>query len=255
MVEFFKSVPSNFWVFILVGFAAQLIDGTLGMAYGVSCNSFLLSFGGLGAAAASASVHLAEIFTTAVSGISHWKLKNVEKTLFLRLLIPGIIGGAIGAYLLSNLDGDKIKPFICVYLIVMGGVIIYKVFRKPKPRDIGKAVYPLGFVGGVSDAIGGGGWGPVVTSTLIAVGQDPKKTIGSVNTAEFFVTLAESLTFAVFINFTESIWPVIGLIIGGIIAAPLAALLCKKLPVRPLMFVVGLLIITLNIRTLVLTFM
>lgn len=254
MEEFLASIPSDLWIFILVGFFAQLIDGTLGMAYGVSCNSFLLSFGGLSAAAASAAVHLAEIFTTLVSGISHWKMKNIDKKLFLSLLLPGVLGGILGAYVLSEFDGERIKPFVCIYLIIMGGVIIYKVFRTPKKLDIKGGIYPLGFIGGLSDAVGGGGWGPVVTSTLIAVGEDPKKTIGSVNTAEFFVTFAQTLTFAAFIGYSHSIWPVIGLIVGGMLAAPLAALLCKKLPLKPLMFIVGLIIVILNLRTLITSF-
>lgn len=254
MAEFFESVPHEIWIFILVGFFAQMIDGTLGMAYGVSCNSFLLSFGGLSAAAASAAVHLAEVFTTLVSGISHWRMKNIDKRLFLSLVIPGVLGGVLGAFVLSEFDGERIKPFVCAYLVIMGGVIIFKAFKEPKKLDIKGAVYPLGFVGGLSDAVGGGGWGPVVTSTLIAVGQDPKKTIGSVNTAEFFVTFAQTLTFAAFIGYSHSIWPVAGLILGGVVASPIAAYLCKRIPVKPLMIIVGVIIVFLNLRVLILEF-
>ncbi|MFA7674230.1 MAG: sulfite exporter TauE/SafE family protein [Clostridia bacterium] len=248
--DLISKIPSNIWVFILVGFGAQLIDGTLGMAYGVSCNSFLLTFG-ISPAIASASVHLAEVFTTLVSGVSHWRLKNVDKKMFLRLMIPGVIGGAIGAYILSNFDGNIIKPYIYVYLITMGVVIIVKIFRQPKPKDIGKAIYPLGLVGGISDAVGGGGWGPVVTSTLIATGVEPRYTIGTVNASEFFVTIAESIMFITFLGLGENLYYIAGLILGGIVAAPFGAILCKKIPVKPLMAIVGALVIFLNGRSLI----
>lgn len=248
--EWITEIPSNIWVFILVGFGAQLIDGTLGMAYGVSCNSFLLTFG-ISPAIASASVHLAEVFTTLVSGVSHWRLKNVDKKMFFRLMIPGVIGGAIGAYILSNFDGNIIKPYIYVYLIAMGVVIIVKIFKQPKPKDIGKAIYPLGLVGGISDAVGGGGWGPVVTSTLIATGVEPRYTIGTVNASEFFVTVAESIMFITFLGLGENFYYIAGLILGGIIAAPFGAVLCRKIPIKPLMAIVGALVIFLNGRSLI----
>ena len=237
-----------FLLCLAAGLLAQLIDGTLGMAYGVSCNSLLRTMG-IPSAMASASVHFAEMFTTLASGISHFRLKNIGKTLFLRLLIPGIIGGALGAYVLSNLYNEKFDPLIDLYLIIMGVVIIIKAFRKSKAtRDPGMYVYPLGFIGGFLDAVGGGGWGPVVTSTLVASGHDVKKTIGSVNAAEFFVTIAESAAFTLALraSFLENIYSVLGLIVGGVIASPFAAILCKKLPAKPLMIVVGLLIVGLN---------
>jgi len=248
--QFFLQTPSNFWVFILVGFIAQVIDGTLGMAYGVSCNSFLLTFG-VSPAIASASVHIAEVFTTSVSGFSHWRLKNVDKSMFLKLLIPGVIGGAVGAYVLSNFEGGTIKPFINAYLIVMGVVIIVKIFKKQKEKHLGGWIYPLGLAGGVLDAIGGGGWGPVVTSTLIATGVEPRYTIGTVNAAEFFVTLAESIMFISFLGLQDSVYAILGLVIGGIIAAPFGAFLCKRVPMKPLMALVGALVIFLNVKSLI----
>jgi uncharacterized protein len=183
----------SIWIFIVVGFLAQMIDGALGMAYGVSSNAFLLSIG-IPPAAASASVHAAEVVTTAVSGISHWRFGNIDKKLLLRLMLPGVIGAAIGAYILSSLPGDMLRPYINAYLLVMGLVILRKAFiTQPKPiHDIPRLVSPLGFIGGFFDAIGGGGWGPIVTTTLVARGNSPRTTIGSVNASEFFVTLSQS---------------------------------------------------------------
>ena len=241
----------NIWVLILVGFFAQLIDGSLGMAYGVSSNSFLLGVG-VPPAIASASVHTAEVFTTAISGFSHWRLGNIDKRIVLGLILPGMIGGALGAYLLTSVDGDKIKPFIAFYLLIMGVRILTKAFTHKETADKDpepKLLVPLGLAGGTMDAIGGGGWGPIVTTTLISSGHTPRKTIGSVNFSEFFVTLVISITFLLTIGITY--WNVfLGLMIGGVIAAPLGALLTKKIPAKAIMIVVGLLIIFLQIRTL-----
>jgi uncharacterized membrane protein YfcA len=233
---------------------AQTIDGALGMAYGVSCTSFLLSIG-VPPSLASASVHVSEVFTTFVSGISHFKFGNVDKQLFTRLLVPGVLGGIIGAYVLTNFPGDAIKPYIAVYLLLMGIRIIYKSLKEfqKEPKEIGNKIYVLGFVGGLMDAVGGGGWGPIVTSTLVAQGNSARKAIGSVNASEFFVTLAEAITFLIFLSITN--WKVIaGLMVGGVIAAPLAAFMTKKLDPKKLMLGVGFLISFLSIRTLYLTF-
>ncbi len=242
-----------FLLYVLVGFVAQLIDGALGMAYGVSSNTFLLSFG-IPPAAASASVHMSEVVTTGISGFSHWKLGNVDWKLVRRLLIPGVIGGVIGAYLLTSIDGNIIKPYIAVYLLIMGGVIIYKAFtiklRKKPDEYHGPRISLLGLFGGFCDAIGGGGWGPVVTSTLVARGKHPRLTIGSVNFSEFFVTLAESVTFVITLSFSRYWQVIVGLLIGGAIAAPIAAKLAQKIPVKALMIFVGILIIVLSTRTL-----
>jgi uncharacterized membrane protein YfcA len=241
----------NFWVLILVGFLAQLIDGSLGMAYGVSSNSFLLGVG-VPPVIASASVHTAEVFTTAISGFSHWKLGNIDKRIVFGLIVPGMIGGALGAYVLTNVDGNVIKPYIAIYLLIMGTRILFKVFfhqnpaeKDPKP----KLLIPLGLAGGTLDAIGGGGWGPIVTTTLISIGHTPRKTIGSVNFSEFFVTLVISITFLLTIGLEH--WNVfLGLMIGGVIAAPFGALLTKKIPAKAIMISVGILIIFLQIRAL-----
>ena len=240
-------------LYVLVGFIAQMIDGALGMAYGVSSNTFLLSIG-LPPAAASASVHMAEVVTTGVSGISHWKLGNIDWKLVKRLLVPGVLGGIAGAYMLTTIDGDVIKPYISGYLLIMGLIILWKAFRyeaKPHNGVHTARVSVLGVIGGFFDAIGGGGWGPIVTTTLVARGKDARLTIGSVNFSEFFVTFAESVTFVLTLNFVEYWQVILGLLVGGVIAAPMAAVLTKKLPAKTLMFIVGLLIVGLSIRTIV----
>ena len=238
-------------LYVAVGFAAQMVDGAIGMAYGVTSSSVLLSLG-IPPATASACVHAAETCTTAVSGLSHWKLGNVDFKLVRRLALPGAIGGGIGAYVLSNIDGTVIKPYIAGYLLLMGIFILWKAFRPNAqltnpPENVG----PLGFVGGFMDSIGGGGWGPIVTTTLIGRGTVPRYAIGSVNLSEFFVTLTISATFLFTIGL--ELFPIItGLIIGGVIAAPFAALAAKYLPDKALMILVGIVITLLSLRTIVL---
>jgi len=241
----------NIVIFIIFGFIAQLIDGALGMAYGVSSNAFFLSLG-VPPAIASACIHTSEMFTTAVSGISHFKFGNIDKKIFLRLLIPGVIGGVLGAYILTELPGGKIKPFVSLYLLMMGLWILIKVVRKTHQIKTKSRLIPLGLAGGFFDAIGGGGWGPIVTTTLVANGNQPRYAIGSVNAAEFFVTVAESITFFATIGtLLFQHWEkIVGLMIGGVIAAPFAAWVCKKLPHKVLMLLVGLLITGLSIRIL-----
>jgi uncharacterized membrane protein YfcA len=239
-------------LYVLVGFAAQMIDGALGMAYGVSSNTFLLSVG-VPPAIASASVHVAETFTTAVSGASHWKLGNVDKELFKKLIIPGILGACVGAYILSNIDGNVIKPYIAIYLLIMGVIILVKALRSNhSEQKVTSHISILGVIGGFFDAIGGGGWGPIVTTTLVARGNNPRFTIGSVNSSEFFITFSQSVVFvaALFSDLVANWTVIVGLLLGGVIAAPFAAVVTKRLPVRALMGMVGLLIIGLQVRTL-----
>lgn len=247
---------SEFWLFVVVGFFAQIVDGALGMAYGVTSNSMLLGFG-VSPAISSASVHFAEIFTTLISGVSHFKLGNVDKALFKRLLIPGIIGGVLGAYLLTQIPSNIIKPIIGVYLGLMGFRILMKVFHSNgKMREFfvrKRHFFILGLLGGFFDAMGGGGWGPIVTTTLVADGKCPRHTVGSVNAAEFFVTVAEVAAFLTLIS--QFNWYVIGgLIVGGGCAAPLAAFFTKKIKPKALMIILGILIIALSIRTVILSF-
>ncbi|TYB81180.1 MAG: sulfite exporter TauE/SafE family protein [Kosmotoga sp.] len=237
-------------MFVVVGFLAQLIDGALGMAYGVSSNTFLLSLG-IPPVISSSSVHIAEIFTTGVSGFSHFKFGNIDKKLFLKLILPGVFGGILGAYLLTQIPGSIIKPFIAIYLAIMGVMILVKLLGKKQYTEVKKGLRPLAIIGGFFDAIGGGGWGPIVTSTLVANGNHPRFTIGSVNASEFFVTLAEAITFVALLGIVR--WPIVlGLIIGGVVAAPFAAFLCKKLPPRLLMLITGSVVIILSVRTMIL---
>jgi uncharacterized membrane protein YfcA len=237
----------DFLLFVAVGLVAQMVDGAIGMAYGVTSTTVLLSFG-ITPATASACVHAAETFTTGASGLSHWKLGNVDRKLVLRLAVPGMIGGALGAYVLSNLPGDAIRPYVSAYLLVLGLVILWKAVHKPPDHGPPPGtVAPLGFIGGLLDSLGGGGWGPIVTSTLIGQGGVPRFTIGSVNLAEFFVTLTISITFLLTIGL--DLWPIIaGLILGGVIAAPFAAYTTKHLPDRVLMIIVGAVVVLLSLR-------
>jgi uncharacterized protein len=235
--------------YILAGFAAQLVDGALGMAYGLTASSFLISFG-VPPAPASATVHAAEVFTTGCSGLSHHYFGNVDKKLFWRLLIPGVLGAAIGAYVLASLPGERFAPFVSAYLLILGIVIIVKAFREFPPVVITTYVTPLGFFGALVDALGGGGWGPVVASTLLARGNHARLTVGTVNAVEFFVTLTASVVFFLTLGLTN--WKIIlGLAVGGIMAAPIGAYAVKRVPLKPLMFFVGLLIVTLSVRTLI----
>ena len=227
-----------FWKAVAVGLLAQTVDGALGMAYGITSSSFLMATGST-PAVASASVHIAEVFTTGVSGISHVKLGNVNRSLFLRLLIPGMLGASLGAWTVSSVDAAVIKPFVSVYLFLMGLYIISKIFRTIQVRkEAPKHVAKLGLLGGYVDAVGGGGWGPVVTTTLVGTGQDPRTTIGSVNLAEFFLTFISASVFAMLID--ETPWPTVaGLVVGGLFAAPFAAYLTKRLHTKTLLAIVG----------------
>ena len=247
-------LTSDFALYLLVGLGAQLVDGALGMAYGVTCTSFLLSLG-VPPAVSSASVHVAEMFTTGASAISHFRFKNINKKLFKSLLIPGVLGAITGAYLLSDvIDGDFIKPFIAFYMLVLGIIIIRKVIQKNLVKNKTKNIGLLAASGGFLDSIGGGGWGPIVTSTLLGQGRDPRYTIGSVNAAEFAITFASGVTFLIF-HGVNSWQVVLGLIVGGVIAAPFGALIVGKIKRKPLMLIVGVLVIGLSLRTILLSVM
>ena len=243
-------INQDFFIYLIIGVMAQLVDGTLGMGYGATSTSFLISVG-VPPAISSTGVHVAEMFTTGASAISHYKFKNINKKLVTYLLIPGVIGSVIGAYLLADvIDGKVIKPFIAVYMIVLAVMIIVKGLRNNNVKKKTENLGILAIFGGFMDAVGGGGWGPIVTSTLIGRGRDPRYTIGSVNAAEFAVSFASGITFLLFQGING--WQVIaGLIIGGVVAAPFAAFFVNKVPRKTMTIVVGILIITLSLKTLI----
>jgi uncharacterized membrane protein YfcA len=252
LIAVFNSVNAEILYYIAGGFIAQMIDGALGMAYGVTATTFLLSVG-ITPAAASASVHASEVFTSGVSGYMHLKFGNVNSKLFKTLVIPGIIGAILGAYVLSSLEeySSYIKPIVSIYTLFLGAIIIRKALIKRMEKRPLKRVGILALFGGYLDSIGGGGWGPIVSSTLIASGRHPKYTIGSVNLTEFFVSLASSITFFTVIGL--GYWQVIiGLILGGVVAAPIAAKLANKLPVKSMMILVGMVIIIVSLRQIIL---
>lgn len=254
IAQFTKSVFTDKLLFFMgVGLTAQMIDGALGMAYGATSSSLLLGLG-VSPAMTSTSVHVAEVFTTGASGIAHFKLGNVNKKLFLHLLIPGMIGAVIGAYLLSDkIDGDIIKPFMSAYLMILGVLILRKALQRNRPKSKTRRLGPLAFFGGFMDAVGGGGWGPIVTSTLLSKGRTVNYTIGSVNAAEFFISVSSAGTFLLF-NGIDSWQVIIGLILGGVIASPFAAVLVKKMKRKPLMIIVGVLVIAMSLRTIIMVF-
>lgn len=225
--------------FIGVGFAAQLVDGALGMAFGVITNTLLVGVLGVPPAQASQRVHVVECFTTATSGLSHLLHGNIDGKLFVRLLIPGVIGGAAGAYVLTSLHAEVVKPFVLAYLAAVGLYLLWRgLFYPPKVRDA-KYVAPLGLVGGFLDAAGGGGWGPVVTSNLLIQGADPRKVVGTVNSVEFFLTLTISAAFIYHLGFADVAGATLGLLIGGVAAAPLGAWAAKHFPPKTMLILVG----------------
>ena len=239
----------TFLLFLAVGFLAQAVDGSLGMAYGVISSSVLLAFG-VPPATASASVHGAEVFTTAASAGSHAWHRNVDWKMLLPLAVAGVIGGCLGAYVLAGLDSDVIKPFVIAYLALMGLWILWRARRDVESRPIRPrwVVAPLGLVGGFLDAIGGGGWGPTVSSTLVGAGQEPRRAIGTVNTAEFFLALTISATFVWALvaghwkdaeALADHASAVAGLVVGGLLAAPFAGYITKIVPQRLLTYAVG----------------
>jgi len=244
----------TFLLFFVVGALAQSVDGALGMAYGVISSSVLLAFG-VPPAMASASVHGAEVFTTAASAGSHIWHRNVDWRLLRPLAIAGMIGGCLGAYVLTGIKGDVIKPFIIAYLALMGVYIVWRARHDIKPRHLRSwLMAPTGAVGGFLDAVGGGGWGPTVTSTLVAAGEEPRRAIGTANTAEFLVTVAVSATFVwalVTGHWSEAgalehhASAVGGLVAGGLLAAPFAGLIAKRVPRKVLTYAVGVLLLAL----------
>jgi hypothetical protein len=225
--------------FIAVGFAAQLVDGALGMAFGVISSTLLVGVLGVPPALASQRVHVVECFTTGVSGISHLLHRNIDGRLFLRLVIPGVIGGFAGAYLLSNLDAAVVKPFVLLYLTAIGLYLLWRGLMYPPKLKEAKLVAPLGLLGGFLDAAGGGGWGPVVTSNLLIQGADPRKVVGTVSAVEFFLTVTISAAFIYHLGVADLAGATLGLLIGGLLAAPLGAWAAKHFPAKQMLVLVG----------------
>lgn len=238
MPDFSAVQPADLLPFIAVGFVAQLVDGALGMAFGVISTTLLLSIG-VPPAAASAGVHTAECFTTGVSGASHVLQRNVDWRLFGRLVIPGVIGGVIGAYVLVQIDASVARPIVLAYLTAIGIYLVWRGYHYPPQAKDPRVVAPLGLVGGFLDAAGGGGWGPVVTSNLLLQGADPRKVIGTVNSAEFFLTLTISATFIATLGPEAFTTAIVGLLIGGVVAAPIGAYAAKRVSAKLLLIMVG----------------
>lgn len=249
-----RSLDTMFLIFVAGGFVAQLIDGSLGMAYGVSASTFLMSFG-VPPAAASASVHTAEVFTSGISGLSHLRFRNVNKKLFRSLIIPGVLGAVAGAYILTSFESYNyiIRPIVASYTLILGVIIIRKAFTRRIQKKKTRNIPALAGFGGFMDSIGGGGWGPIVASTLIAKGRSPRYTIGSVNLAEFFISFASSLTFFATLGISY-LQIIAGLVIGGAMAAPLAAYFTHRLPLKRMMLIVGVIIVIVSIRLIFLSF-
>lgn len=225
--------------FILIGFAAQMVDGALGMAFGQISSTLLITLG-VPPAAASAGVHTAETFTTAVSGISHVAHRNVDWRLFFRIVIPGMLAGIIGAYVLAELvSADRAKPFVLAYLTSLGAYLLYRGVMHKHTERRPKIVEPLGALGGFLDAAGGGGWGAIVTSNLLVQGSNPRKTVGTVNTAEFFLTVTISITFIATLGLEAFTYATLGLLIGGVLAAPFGAWIAKRINPDLLLSFVG----------------
>lgn len=242
----------TFLIFLGVGFLAQLCDGALGMGFGIISSSVLVAFG-IPPATASATVHGAKLFTTAASAASHSFHRNVNWRLFFPLTVAGIAGGVLGVFLITSVEGSVLKPWVLAYFAVMGLWILWRAFKKSALRHIRRHwMAPLGLTGGFLDSVGGGGWGPTVTTTLLGAGLEPRQAIGTVNTAEFFVSAAVVAAFVWSLatgrwseasEIREHAVAVGGLVIGGLIAAPFAGWTTKHVPMRPMTFAVGLLVV------------
>jgi siroheme synthase-like protein len=249
-----SNLDENFWQYVLFGFIAQMIDGALGMAYGVSVTTFLLGSGipGITPAIASASMHASEIFTTGSSSLVYMRFRNINMKLFRALVWPGLIGTVAGVITVSFISKEYfsvIKPIVAIYTLTLGVIIILRAFKKPKKRKKVKNIYPIAFSGGYLDSVGGGGWGPIVTSSLLAGGRHLRYAVGSAHLAKFFVAVVSTITFFFMIGLSH--WQVIfGLVIGGMVAAPVSIYLSNKIPIKKGLILVGVLIIIISLRTL-----
>jgi hypothetical protein len=243
---------ADFILFLLVGFFAQMVDGALGMAYGVISSTTLLAFG-VPPAHASAAVHAAEVFTTGAAGASHLHHRNIDWKLFWRLAPFGILGGCAGAYVLTGIEADAIKPIVTAYLALVGAWLVLRSFRKIPSKPVAPTIVaPLGAAGGFLDAAGGGGWGPIVTTGLLGFGGTARYVVGTVSISEFLITLSVSATFVLALvtgrwenagDLTEHLSAVAGLVVGGLFAAPLAGFVVKTLNETMLLRLIGILIV------------
>lgn len=238
MIDFSGAGLAHLLPFVAIGFVAQMIDGALGMAFGVISNTLLISLG-IPPANASAMVHTIKNFTGAASGVSHVIHKNVDWPMFWRLLIPGAIGGVIGAVTLAELAENVAKPLVLAYLAAIGVFLLIRAFRAPPVERKPRLVAPIGFAGGFLDAAGGGGWGPVVTSNLLVQGASPRKVVGTVNTSEAALALVITLSFVAMIGFAAMGVAAIGLLIGGLAAAPFGGWVAAKVSARLMLTMVG----------------
>lgn len=238
-MEFFHFGWEEIAPFVAIGFAAQLFDGALGMAFGAIAATLLVGWMGVSPAHASSQIHIIKCFTAAASGTSHAISGNIDKRLFLLVVVPGILGGILGAYGLARIDSEAIKPFVFAYLGILGILLALKGLRGDFRKRAPKAIMPLGFFGGLLDALGGGGWGPVVSSGLMLQGTEPRKVVGSVSSAEFFVAVAISAAFIAHLGAEQFTAATLGLLIGGVLAAPFGALAAKYLPATVMLVAVG----------------
>jgi siroheme synthase-like protein len=259
VTSFTDTLDPQIWLYAMGGFVAQMIDGALGMAYGVSVTTFLLSLGvpTITPAVASASMHASEIFTTGSSSLVYMRYKNVNWKLFRKLLWPGIIGTVLGALVVSYISKDYIKivkPIVASYSLLLGAFIIVRAIRvsNHKARKI-KRIKPVAAIGGFLDSVGGGGWGPIVTTSLIAGGRNLRYAVGSSHLAKFFVAIISTITFISVIGLHH--WQIIfGLVIGGMIAAPISIYFSTRIPIKAGLILVGTLVIIVSLRTIILAF-
>jgi siroheme synthase-like protein len=249
---YLQEINPAFYYFLIGGFIFALIDGAIGMSYGVTSTAFSLSMG-VPPASASMGVHLSEILSNGIAGWMHYRMGNINWKLFRLLILPGILGAVTGAYLLSSLEhySHYTKPLVSVYTLILGGVILSKAYQAKQKKNTDKKIKKIGFLGlfgGFIDAVGGGGWGSIVLSSLIAGGRSPRFSLGTVKITRFFIALMSSLTFITMLNGAH--WEAVaGLVIGSALAAPIAARVSNKISVKTIMVSVGIIVILVSLKS------
>jgi hypothetical protein len=252
--SYIESINPHFYYFLIAGFIFAMIDGAIGMSYGVTSTTFSLSMG-IPPASASTAVHISEILSNGIAGWMHFKMGNVNKKLFKLLIIPGAIGAVLGAYLLSSLEhySHYTKPVVSIYTLILGIVILRKAFKanqKVAANNKIKKIGALGFTGGFIDAVGGGGWGSIVLSSLIAGGRNARYSLGTVKMSRFFIALLSSLTFVTMLNDLQW-YAVAGLVIGSAVASPIAAKVSNKISAKTIMVAVGVIVVLVSLRSVI----